>query len=87
MSDTYSLLREFADSWALLALFLFFMGVILWAFRPGSRRLHDDAAASIFREARPASGPAPGPEPAPLIATGCGKSCATCSCEPSGEPR
>lgn len=53
--DTYSLLRQFADSWALLALVLIFVGVIAWVFRPGSRRLHDDAANSIFRnERRPA---------------------------------
>ena len=37
MHDTYSILREFADSWALLALTAFFTGVVLWAFRPGSR--------------------------------------------------
>ncbi|MBC2834650.1 cbb3-type cytochrome c oxidase subunit 3 [Paragemmobacter straminiformis] len=47
--DTYGLLRFIADSWALLALTLVFMGVILWALRPGSRPLHDDAARSIFR--------------------------------------
>lgn len=47
--DTYSLMREFADSWALLALFVFFLGVWLWAYRPGSRPVHDDIAKSIFR--------------------------------------
>lgn len=47
--DMYSILREFADSWALLALMLFFLGVIGFAWRPGSRALHEDAAASIFR--------------------------------------
>lgn len=53
--DTYSLLREFADSWALLALFVIFMGVVLWAFRPGARAVHDDIAASVFRnEDKPA---------------------------------
>lgn len=35
--DTYSLLREFADSWMLLALFAFFIGVVIWVMRPGSR--------------------------------------------------
>jgi cytochrome c oxidase cbb3-type subunit 4 len=51
----YSLLREFADSWMLLALSLFFLGVILWAFRPGSRPTHDQAATVIFRhDDRPA---------------------------------
>jgi len=47
--ETYSLLREFADSWALLALLLFFVGTWFWAFRPGSRDLHDDAADVVFR--------------------------------------
>ena len=56
--QTYSLLREFADSWMLLALTLVFLGVGVWAFRPGSRKTHDDAAASIFRnETRPAPDP------------------------------
>lgn len=47
--DTYSWMREFADSWALLALFLFFLGVIVWAFRPGSRETHRDAGSIPFR--------------------------------------
>jgi cytochrome c oxidase cbb3-type subunit IV len=49
MTDTYSVLRQFADSWMLLVLFLVFLGVILWAFRPGSRRIHDDTAEIPFR--------------------------------------
>ncbi len=54
--DTYSLLREFADSWALLALFTFFIGVIFWAFRPGSRQTHDEAGNIPFQnEDRPAA--------------------------------
>ena len=58
MHDTYSLMREFADSWMLLALVLFFLGTILFAWRPGSRALHRDAARSIFRhERRPAPAP------------------------------
>ncbi|RYH02604.1 cbb3-type cytochrome c oxidase subunit 3 [Salipiger sp. IMCC34102] len=51
--DTYSLLRHLADSWVLLVLTLIFLGVILWAFRPGSRRLHDDAAEIPFRHDTP----------------------------------
>lgn len=50
--ETYSLLRHLADSWGLLALFLVFLGVVLWAFRPGSRDVHDDIASSIFRDDR-----------------------------------
>jgi len=58
--ETYSFLREFADSWALLSLFLIFLGVIVWAFRPGSRQVHDEVANSIFRNDRkPAEGDTP----------------------------
>ncbi len=46
--ETYSLLREFADSWMLLALFSFFIAMFAWAWRPGSRSVHDAAARSIF---------------------------------------
>ena len=45
----YSLLREFADSWALLFLFVVFVAVIAWTWRPGSKATHNDIAASIFR--------------------------------------
>lgn len=45
----YNILREIADSWVLLALFVFFIGVIFFAFRPGSRKLHNDAANVPFR--------------------------------------
>lgn len=47
--DTYSFLRELADSWVLLALTVFFIGTIVWAFRPGSRPIHDDTANIPFR--------------------------------------
>ena len=47
--DTYSLLRHFADSWFLLLMTAFFLGCVLWAFRPGSRAIHDDAARTPFR--------------------------------------
>lgn len=47
--EKYTLLREFADSWMLLMLFAFFIGVIVWAFRPGSRREHAETAGIPFR--------------------------------------
>ncbi|SEP10590.1 cytochrome c oxidase cbb3-type subunit 4 [Salinihabitans flavidus] len=54
--ETYSLLRQFADSWMLLFLFLFFIAVIIWVFRPGSRKTHQDSADIPFRhEHKPAS--------------------------------
>ncbi len=53
--DTYSILRQLADSWGLLVMFLFFVGVIVWAFRPGSSDSHRDTANIVFRnEDRPA---------------------------------
>ena len=54
--ELYTLLREFADSWALLTLFIVFIAIWAWAWRPGSRKAHDEAAQSIFRnELRPAA--------------------------------
>ncbi len=47
--DTYSILREFADSWFLLAMTSFFIGTIIWAFRPGSWKVHKDTADIPFR--------------------------------------
>lgn len=65
--ETYSFLRTLADSWALLALTLVFVGMVVFVFRPGGRRIHRDAAESIFRhETRPADpDPAHDPDQAP----------------------
>jgi cytochrome c oxidase cbb3-type subunit IV len=50
----YSIMREFADSWALLSLTLVFVMVVASAFRPGSRKVHQDTADIPFRhEDRP----------------------------------
>jgi cytochrome c oxidase cbb3-type subunit 4 len=65
--DVYSLLREFADSWALLALFSFFVGSAIFVFRPGSKPLHDDAAQVPFRH----------DDTEPMTCTG---ACPACSC-------
>ena len=60
--ETYSLLRAFADSWYLLFMTLFFVGIIAWAWRPGSRAVQNDAATSIFRnDDKPARDGASGP--------------------------
>jgi cytochrome c oxidase cbb3-type subunit 4 len=42
----YNLMREFADSWGLLAMALFFVGCIAFALRP-SGKAHADHAARI----------------------------------------
>lgn len=47
--EVYTLLRQFADSWMLLVLFLFFVGMVVWVFRPGSRQVHADTANIPFR--------------------------------------
>ena len=60
--DRYSFLRQLADSWVLLVLTLVFLGVVVFAFRPGARRVQRDAAESIFRnETKPAPAPMPAP--------------------------
>lgn len=48
----YETLRQFADSWALLALSLVFLAVLLWVFRPGSRRNYQDQAEIPFKHDR-----------------------------------
>ena len=55
-TETYSFLRQFADSWMLLALFVFFIGIIVWVFRPGSKKTYEDTANIPFRhEDKPAT--------------------------------
>ncbi|MEM8958152.1 MAG: cbb3-type cytochrome c oxidase subunit 3 [Pseudomonadota bacterium] len=46
--ETYSFLREFADSWHMLFMLLFFLGVILWVVF-GKSKSYRDTAESIFR--------------------------------------
>ncbi|BAV51108.1 Cbb3-type cytochrome oxidase, subunit 3 [Mesorhizobium loti] len=40
----YNLMREFADSWGLLVMALFFVGCVGFALRPGGRSQADEAA-------------------------------------------
>ncbi len=57
---TYSLLREFADSWMLLALTVFFVAVVVLVFRPGAKASYLDAANVVFRnECKPGEVVAP----------------------------
>ena len=46
----YQVMRTFADSWGLLFMVLVFVGVTLFAFRPGSRATADDAANIPLRD-------------------------------------
>ncbi|MEM1314091.1 MAG: cbb3-type cytochrome c oxidase subunit 3 [Pseudomonadota bacterium] len=52
--DTYTLLRQFADSWWLLGMFGFFVLMVLFTLRPGSRRVHRDIADIPLRDDDPA---------------------------------
>jgi cytochrome c oxidase cbb3-type subunit 4 len=53
--ELYTILRHFADSWMLLFLFAFFIGVVFWAFRPGSGRQYEETSAIPFQyEDKPA---------------------------------
>ena len=45
--ETYTALRHFADSWGLLGMVLFFIGAVIFAFRPGSRARADEAAKQL----------------------------------------
>ncbi len=46
----YSTFRQFADSWGLVYLFVLFVGIILFTFRPGSKRTAEDVSQIPFRE-------------------------------------
>ncbi|MGY9045755.1 hypothetical protein P775_04400 [Puniceibacterium antarcticum] len=65
--ETYSIFRQIADSWVLLAMFVFFVSCIFWVYRPGARTQYAEAAGSIFNEDK----------------VTCTKNCATCACKTS----
>ena len=46
----YSTFREIADSWGLLYLFIIFVGVIFFTFRPGSKKIADEVAQIPLKE-------------------------------------
>ena len=48
--ETYTAMRHFADSWGLLAMTIFFVGVVLFTFRPGARKAAENALAAGFPE-------------------------------------
>lgn len=51
--DTYSFLRELADSWVLLMMFGFFAGAAIWAFWPSLNHEREDASMIPFRNDAP----------------------------------
>jgi cytochrome c oxidase cbb3-type subunit 4 len=48
--STYETMRHFADSWAMLAMLIFFVGTIVMIFLPGAKRRADEAANIPLRE-------------------------------------
>lgn len=46
----YNTLRHAADSWGLLYMLLIFAGVVLFAFRPGSKKAYEDVANIPLKE-------------------------------------
>ena len=47
----YDSMRAFADSWGLLAMFLLFIGIVLFVYlRPGSKKQADEAAQIPLKE-------------------------------------
>ena len=48
--ETYTAMRHFADSWALIAMTLFFLAVVAFIFRPGARSAADRAAEIPLKE-------------------------------------
>jgi cytochrome c oxidase cbb3-type subunit 4 len=48
--ELYTALRHFADSWGLLAMALFFVGVIFFTLRPGGKTAASDAAQIPLKE-------------------------------------
>ncbi|MEM9147674.1 MAG: cbb3-type cytochrome c oxidase subunit 3 [Pseudomonadota bacterium] len=62
--DTYTLLRSFADSWWLLGMVGFFIGVSAYALRPGSRDIHAAIARIPLGDD---AEPAPPPRPMPVL--------------------
>ena len=50
MDFDYQSMRTFADSWGLLYMFLVFLGIVIWAFRPGSKASAKNAAQIPFKE-------------------------------------
>ncbi len=51
--DTYSFLRQLADSWFLLGMMVIFIAIVVFVLRPGSREIHDDIAQIPFRNDKP----------------------------------
>jgi cytochrome c oxidase cbb3-type subunit IV len=47
--ETFSQMSQFAQSWGIAGMAVFFVLAVAWAFRPGSAKVYDAAATAIFR--------------------------------------
>lgn len=47
--EEYTFLRTLADSWGLLAMFLFFVGMVIWVLLPSRTPVHDESKTIPFR--------------------------------------
>lgn len=47
--ESYSFLRTLADSWMLILMVVFFVGVVIWVFRPSGKKTYQDTANIPFR--------------------------------------
>lgn len=65
--ETYTFLRQLADSWVLLAMTLFFISMVLWTLRPSAKAVHEDTSRIPLRN-----------EDAPKK-TGCSGGCPDCA--------
>jgi len=50
--ETYTAMRHFADSWGLLAMTLFFIGAVLFVFRPGTKSKAEEAGRIPLEDER-----------------------------------
>jgi cytochrome c oxidase cbb3-type subunit 4 len=48
--ETYTAMREFADSWGLVFMFVVFIGVVLFVLRPGAKKSAEEAANIPLKE-------------------------------------
>ena len=48
--ETYTAMRQFADSWGLVGFALFFLGAIIFTLRPGSKKMAEEAASIPLKE-------------------------------------
>ncbi len=49
-AQTYESLRQFVDSWGLVATTILFLVLVAWPFRPGAKKTNEEAAHMIFEE-------------------------------------